>query len=365
MTISLCMIVKNEELTLERCLNSVRDAVDEIIIVDTGSVDHTKAIASKFTDQIYDFIWEDDFAAARNFSFSKANMDYIMWLDADDVILEEDKEKLMRLKEQLNPSFDVVMMKYNLGTDENNKPVCTFMRERLLKREKKFKWIDPIHEYIEFSGKILNIDICVTHKRMHGNTDRNLKIFEKMIKEGKELSNRNKFYYARELFYNSRFQEAIQYYHKFLDTTDGLTSNYMDASMDLASCYRVLNDDKNVLKALLRSFEHDSPRAEICCQIGFYYKEKRDYLNAVFWYDLASKIEKPNNEWGSVIHDFYDFIPNMELSACYFYMGNLELAIKYNNEAAKYKPDHEMIKQNAQYFKRIKQEANKNEKKKY
>ena len=68
-SVSLCMIVKNEEDVLERCLESAVDLVDEIIIVDTGSTDRTKEIAGRFTDQIYDFPWCDDFAAARNESW--------------------------------------------------------------------------------------------------------------------------------------------------------------------------------------------------------------------------------------------------------------------------------------------------------
>ena len=71
-TISLCMIVKNEEKVLARCLDSIADLMDEIIIVDTGSSDNTKEIAKKYTDKIYDFAWIDDFSAARNYSFSKA-----------------------------------------------------------------------------------------------------------------------------------------------------------------------------------------------------------------------------------------------------------------------------------------------------
>ena len=92
--ISLCMIVKNEAPRIERVLNSVKDFADEIIIVDTGSNDNTKELASKFTDKIYDFEWVDDFSRARNFSFSKANGEYIMWLDADDFIPKEELEKL-------------------------------------------------------------------------------------------------------------------------------------------------------------------------------------------------------------------------------------------------------------------------------
>jgi glycosyltransferase involved in cell wall biosynthesis len=89
--ISLSMIVKNEEKSLERCLRSVEGIPDEIIIIDTGSEDNTKAIARNFTSQVFDFEWVDDFSAARNYSFERAAMDYILWLDADDVLLPEER----------------------------------------------------------------------------------------------------------------------------------------------------------------------------------------------------------------------------------------------------------------------------------
>lgn len=97
-SVSLCMIVRDEEDVLRRCLASAAEAVDEIIIVDTGSADRTKEIAAEFTDKIYDFVWRDDFAAARNFAFSKGSGDYLMWLDADDVLPAPDAEKLLAFK---------------------------------------------------------------------------------------------------------------------------------------------------------------------------------------------------------------------------------------------------------------------------
>jgi glycosyltransferase involved in cell wall biosynthesis len=109
-TISLCMIVKNEEKTLERCLRSVDGIVDEIVIVDTGPEDTTKAIAGRFTSRVPDFEWIDDFSAARNYSFAQATMDYILWLDADDVLLPEDRTKLLELKNTLSPTVDAVSM---------------------------------------------------------------------------------------------------------------------------------------------------------------------------------------------------------------------------------------------------------------
>ena len=105
------MIVKNEELVLGRCLDSVKKLVDEIVIVDTGSTDNTKNIAKEYTDKIYDFIWIDDFSAARNYSFSKGTKDFILWLDADDIILEKDALDFMELKKSLSLSTDITPCK--------------------------------------------------------------------------------------------------------------------------------------------------------------------------------------------------------------------------------------------------------------
>lgn len=93
--ISLCMIVKNEEMHIGRCLDSVAELVEEIIIVDTGSTDRTVEIVSKYTEKVYSYPWKDDFSDARNYSFSKASMDYCMWMDADDILEEAEKDKFL------------------------------------------------------------------------------------------------------------------------------------------------------------------------------------------------------------------------------------------------------------------------------
>ena len=337
-SISLCMIVKNEEQTIGRCLTCAKKFADEIIIVDTGSTDATKEIAMNFNVKIYDFEWVDDFSKARNYSFSKATKDYIMWLDADDVILEEDIKKIVYLKKAMDPNVDVAMMRYNLGTNTAENINCSFFRERLLKRTKKFTWHDPVHEYLILSGKIINTDICITHKKIHPRSDRNLKIFEKMLSQGKELSSRNYFYYGRELFANQRYDEAIENYQKFLDTEGGLASNYMDACIDLARIFAMKNDKKAEKSALLRSFEHDTPHAEICCQLGYYYKNAKAYDAAISWFDLATRLQKPEYSWGSVIPECWDYIPFMELCSCYFKLNNLDEAIRNNKKALERRP---------------------------
>ncbi len=120
-TVSLCMILKNEEKVISRCLNSIASLVDEIIIVDTGSTDGTKEIAAEYTSNIYSYTWTDDFSAARNYSFSKATKDYCMWLDADDVLEPSEINKFINLKQSLTLDTDIVMMKYNTAFDEAGK----------------------------------------------------------------------------------------------------------------------------------------------------------------------------------------------------------------------------------------------------
>ena len=145
-TISLCMIVKNEERVLGRCLESVQEIADEIIIVDTGSEDRTKEIAEKYHARVFEQEWQDDFSRARNYSFSHAEMDYCMWLDADDIITKSEVLKLKRWKEETDGSSDVVMIRYVAGFDKKRNPTLVYYRERIVKRDKDFQWQGRVHE---------------------------------------------------------------------------------------------------------------------------------------------------------------------------------------------------------------------------
>ena len=140
-SISLCMIVKDEEQTIAKCLESVKGIVDEII-VDTGSTDATKEIVKKYDAKIYDFEWIEDFSAARNFAFSKATKEYILWLDADDIIATEDRKKFLQLKDTLHRSTDAVSMHYYLTFDAEGKPTHSLRRYRLVKKVEIFNGMD-------------------------------------------------------------------------------------------------------------------------------------------------------------------------------------------------------------------------------
>lgn len=353
-SISLCMIVKNEEDVLDRCLNSVKDIVDEIIIVDTGSTDRTKEIAERFTDKIYDFKWVDNFSKARNFAFSKATKDYQMWLDADDIILEEDKNKIKSLKDELPSNVDIVTMKYNTHFDENNIPIFTSTRGRLFKRNKNYEWKDHIHEYIELKGNIYYaMDIYITHKKEAYYTDRNLKIYQKQIEEGVELSPRSLYYFARELKDHKRYNESIKYFEKFLEGNKGWIEDNIASCFNLGICYKSIGDNKRSMEALLKSFIYDIPRAEICCELGYHFKAENNINKAVYWFLLATTLIKPNTI-GFILNDYWGYVPNIELSVCYYKLNDLEKAMHHNKIAKEYKPQSKAVAHNELFYKSIK-----------
>ena len=92
--VGVCMIAKNEEKYIEQCLKKLLRYNMEIVVVDTGSTDRTKEIAAKYTNYLYDFVWCDDFSAARNFAVSKASNNWILILDCDEYVQELDVAKL-------------------------------------------------------------------------------------------------------------------------------------------------------------------------------------------------------------------------------------------------------------------------------
>lgn len=337
------MIVKNEEDVLARCLNCVKDVVDEIVIVDTGSTDCTKAIALEFTDYVYDFKWLDDFSKARNFSFSKASKDYILWLDADDVIDEENIQKIKELKQKVGS--DVVMMKYQVSED------MVFYRERLLKRTKNFQWIYPVHEVLEIDGCIEYADITITHQKEKVNdSKRNLKIYERCLKENKTLDTREIFYYARELYDQGYYQKAIDFFETFLNQEDAWVENCIEACLNLSHCYLEFNDEKKALSCLFDSFVYDLPRSEILCEIGYFYFIHGQYEVAIFWYKLALNNKIDIQKGGFVRQDCYRFIPYIQLCVCYDRLGDIKRAKKYNDLAGEIKPKDSAYLHNCQYF---------------
>ncbi len=350
-TVSLCMIVRDEEDVLGRCLESVYDLVDEIIVVDTGSRDNTKAIAGRYTDCIHDFPWIDDFAAARNAAFDYATCRYCLWLDADDVLLDPDREEFRRLKETLDPEVDMVMMPYHEGFDPQGNLTFSYYRERLIKNDPALRWKGAVHEVIEPQGKIIYSACAVTHRKLHpSDPDRNLRIFEGLLRRGVELDPRQQFYYGRELYYHQRYAQAEEVFAAFLASERGWVENQLDACRHLAYCRYAQGREGEALKALLGSFAYDLPRAETCCDVGRHFFDRGLWERAAYWYRRALDCPRRDGRGGFVSPDAYGYLPCIQLCVCCDRMGRFEEARQWNERAGDYKPGDPAVARNRAYF---------------
>ena len=347
--LSICMIVKNEENVIDRCLSSASKIADEIIVVDTGSSDKTIEIARKFTNHIYSFNWCDDFSAARNFAFEKATGEYLMWIDADDVISKTDIKKILKLKENL--TADTYMLKYQIAFDENGKPTFEYFRERIVKNTVQAKFKGFVHEAITPFGQIVYEDIAIQHRKPKDNHDkkRNLKIYNRHIKNGEKLTARETFYYARELYFNGYIKSTIKVLKRYLNMEGKFLPNLIDAYVLLSDCFLFFNDFMNAKKYLIKSFEILPPNAMICCKLARLYVNEKQYEYAIFWYKTALLSDKNLQSGAFVENDYYDFLPYIQLSFCYYQIGNHKKFVKYHNIAKSIKPYDKAVLHNQKF----------------
>lgn len=342
-TISLCMIVKNEEAVLERCLDSICDLMDEIIIVDTGSTDRTKEIAAKYTNKIYDYPWTNDFSAARNYSFSKATMDYIYVPDADEILDDENHARFLRLKNFMLPEIEIVQMKYVTVSEFDT--VLNAQKEyrpKLFKRLRSFTWVDPIHETVRLQPVIFDSDIEILHKPQSLHNKRDFSIFIKTFEHDGTFSAKIRSMYAKELIKTGDtrdFLDAKPIFQSIFDT-ESADDARKEASCILAHIHR-LEGNKNEFFKLTMKDMLTTPCSEICYELGMFFLAERDYDEAVLWfYNAAYETESILD-----IHTSGD-LPLLGLVECYELLladekakipSNTALVIQYEMQLDKYR----------------------------
>lgn len=334
MTISACMIVKNEEKILLRAIECLKNFADEIIIVDTGSTDSTKKIAARYADKVFDFNMHDDFSTARNFAFSKCSMEYIYSADADEVIDKNNLEKLKALKNNLASDIDIVQMQYSnqlqFASVYNYE---TEYRPKLFRRLRSFRWIDPIHEIIDTQVHIMDSDIVIIHMPRESHAERDFFILERIAKRGTKLSQRLHRLYAQELFITGSDQDFLNAYDYFEWTLHeealGL-AEIRQSQCVVARCCNIRRDYNGLFKVALKNTV-GRPSAEVCCELGRYYFEQEDFEEAAIWYFTAAF----GAECELNIHCSND-MPLKKLSNCYLKLGDKVEAEKYEKMATEW-----------------------------
>lgn len=340
-TLSVCMIVKNEEKNVTDCLESIKDIADEIIIVDTGSTDKTKEVVSKYTDKIFDFKWIDDFSVARNFSLGKATCDWILWCDADDIV-ENPKEILPLLKE----SSDAFNFNIKYGSD-------IFYQARLFRNYRNTLFVGRVHEYVILDNLVFKekTDINVSHKTkkhsFENRIERNYRILKKEAEENPDDS-RTLFYLGNALKELGRYDEATEIYQKYLKISSWrdekwMAQRYIGNMLQWQKCY------VEAIEEFKKAIEIDNRWAESYYYIGECYYLLDKYKECIEWMlKSAEKTIPLSSLWKEL--SAYREAPYRYIFASYDVLGDYQKALDYCKIASEKNPDDQWLKDRCIYF---------------
>ena len=338
-TISLAMIVRDSQATLDKCLQSAKDLVDEIIIVDTGSVDNTINIAKKYTDKIFHFKWIDDFSAARNYSFEQCTCDWILWLDADDELTSEDVRQIKAIDFS---NKDIIICDYEYARDEYGNSASIVPRERIVKRSLGIRWEEEIHEYlpIHYQTHIPHI-LTPHHNKQHGTSERNLAILERVVAKNPDKA-RNLYYLGKEYLDFGRLDDALKYLGLFVEKPDAFWEDVYQAYYDMAVVHFQKNDEVKFKENVYKSISIEERRAEPYYLLGLWHMNHGpNWSKAIHWYEAALAVKRPPELLAAYRPEYYTWLPALNLAVSYNSIGNLQKAYECNKKVLEYRPNDE------------------------
>ncbi|MEA4825994.1 MAG: glycosyltransferase, partial [Clostridium sp.] len=330
--LSLCIIVKNEEETLNKCLDSVKDIVSEMIVIDTGSSDRTKEIALNYTDKVFDFTWCNDFSKARNFSISKASNNWILILDADEVIKDCNTKDILKFCCENNNKIVGRLKRINEYEDEQGTKRYIERVNRIFNKN-HFTYKGIIHEQIvstnseKYSTK--NINLVVDHigysKEVLNRTNkiqRNIDLLKKAIES--EVENPYLHYQlGKSYFMGKDYVDANVAFKKALPLVDNFNYEYAE---DLVESYGYSLIHLNMFKEALNlttyeKFYKDSP--DFLFLIGLIYMNNANFQKAAETFLECTEFKDGK------IEGITSFLPLYNIGVIFECLGFKEEAIKY------------------------------------
>lgn len=326
-SISACMIVKNEEKHIEKCLKSLVNQVDEIVIIDTGSTDKTIEISKQYTQKIYKIRWENNFSKARNYSIKFALKKYILIIDADEFLDEK-----INIKEILNTK-NADLYKVKINNELSNGGSYSHFAYRIFKNSIGLKFENALHEQLDLKNNQYTIDelpIFITHTGYLHETqiekrknERNIKILKEDIL--REENDYNTYNLGREYLISGEYNLA----YKLFETSCKLNSQSLfmpDLLNKKAICLIEMNK-KDEFYSLIESFIENFPNeTELYYTAGNGYLVFKDYKKAKEKY--LNCIQKGENGYQTT-RGISDYISYFKLAEIAYQEENLIEAFDY------------------------------------
>lgn len=311
-TLSLCMITKDEVEDVDRVINIVDKYVDEICITITNKArrkEYSKLIKNPKVKWSY-FDWVDDFSKARNYNFSQATSDYILWLDCDDEV--ENIEMLSKIVAHMaSKDFNVVYLPYNYAQNEDGECIAIHDRDRIIKRDSGIQWVGVVHETLMgegMRGEKLS-EMTIKHRKTYddvmSSTKRNHVLLLKDWKERKDP--RTAHYLGLSYTALKDYDNAIKYLLKHIKTS-GWDEEIYRSWVKIAECHFLDDNYKKAYSAANAAIDilPSWPEAYYMkCEIAFANKE---YEKCLEW--LKTSLQKPQPETLSIVD------PSKKARAC-------------------------------------------------
>jgi glycosyltransferase involved in cell wall biosynthesis len=334
------MIVKNEQDNLGRCLESVKEIVDEMIIVDTGSTDSTVQIAEKFGAKVYHFKWNNNFSDARNYSLKFATSDWILLMDADDELDTSHNDEIRALmeKDEAEAYFfkTISYIGERPGLDTLNN-----LNLRLFKNKKGYCFSNPIHEQIYSnikainpSAKILNVDIKIYHYgylnkniTAQNKRNRNISILEKELAEnpgyGFALFNLGNEYFAL-----GNFLKAIECYEQSYDKFDPNQGYSSKLVLKMINCYMSMSKYDKALKLVSEGLLVYPDFTELEYFRALIYYTQKKYTLAIRHFENCIKMGE-SSLYFTMIEGVGSYRTHFMLGEIFYYMEDYETALNH------------------------------------
>ncbi|MBU7317606.1 TPR domain-containing glycosyltransferase [Paenibacillus oleatilyticus] len=337
--LSLCMIVKDEEKTLRRCLDSVKGLVDEIIVVDTGSTDKTVEIASEFTNHVYPFQWINDFAAAKNEAIRKSTAKWILVLDADEYVQSDEHQRLREHLQNLNYAEPqgIILPIFNFLGHVKDRKFIESTAVRLFTNHPDVYFYRPIHEQITYRHgeiKLTNHYFKIFHTgytdETRGRKDkstRNLSIFESLSTK----TDYDFFTLGNEYMILKDYKKALYYYERAYKKAKKDEAWYLHCVNSTINAYFHLDRYKEASELIEESIRTWPYYSDYYCYRGLVFSHFGLYEQAIHSFNKALELgENPvskNQRFWLISPTYGSSLPYSKLSNIYMLLRDMPKAV--------------------------------------
>ncbi len=379
--IAACLIVKNEEHTLERCLMSLRPYVDEVNVYDTGSTDGTLALLERLSFETTTTLageptalatlhvvrgeWRGDFgwARAQSFAMASPDADWLLWTDADDEV--EGGAELRDIVAALAPDVDAVVCVYDHAFDNEGQPRIRTWRERLVRANAGFAWRGVVHEHLAAPPgehrQAWRADphrLRWVHKPLdEWEPDRNLDLLQRKIERsdamGETPDSHALFYLACEYFWLGDFEAAGPCLQRWLNLYgDAASDAALAAANKLAACHRVEGDVEAALRIELEIFDLRPDWLPTSVGLTQSYAAAKDWAKVIEWGGHAAGLEVPQT---SVPVPYLELVvlPRLRLAEAELASGRPDRARSSFRSAAAAAPEAASLQRRLEEFERL------------